>query len=41
MYCATKAAVDAMTYALRQELVGTDLRVSTVAPGVLKFMFIV
>lgn len=33
VYCATKAAVHAATEALRQDLAGTGIRVSTVAPG--------
>lgn len=33
LYCATKYAVEAITDAVRTELVGTDLRVTTVSPG--------
>jgi 3-hydroxy acid dehydrogenase/malonic semialdehyde reductase len=33
VYCATKAAVHAVTEALRQDLAGTGVRVSTIAPG--------
>ncbi len=33
MYCATKAAVHAMSKALRHELLGTGVRVVTVEPG--------
>lgn len=33
VYCATKAAIHMFTSALRQDLAGTGVRVSTVAPG--------
>lgn len=33
VYCATKAAVHAVTEALRQDLAGSGIRVSTIAPG--------
>lgn len=34
-YCATKHAVDAMTKAARHDLNGTDIRVTSISPGVL------
>jgi len=33
VYCATKAAIHMMTEALRHDLGGTNIRVSTIAPG--------
>lgn len=39
VYCATKHAVDAITKALRQDLLGTGIRVSTVDPGMVKTEF--
>jgi len=39
VYCATKHAVDALTNALRIELVDTPIRVSTVDPGLVETEF--
>jgi 3-hydroxy acid dehydrogenase/malonic semialdehyde reductase len=39
VYCATKHAVNALTHALRQELVPSNLRVSMVSPGLVETEF--
>ncbi len=39
VYCATKAAVDRITRALRMDLLGTGVRVSTVDPGLVETEF--
>jgi 3-hydroxy acid dehydrogenase / malonic semialdehyde reductase len=39
VYCATKHAVDAITRALRMDLLGTGVRVSTVDPGLVQTDF--
>jgi 3-hydroxy acid dehydrogenase / malonic semialdehyde reductase len=39
VYCATKAAVDAITRALRMDLLGTGVKVSTVDPGLVETEF--
>jgi serine 3-dehydrogenase len=39
VYCATKHAVGAITKGLRMDLLGTGLRVSTVAPGMVETEF--
>lgn len=39
IYCATKHAVNALTKGMRMDLLGTDLRVSTVDPGLVETEF--
>ena len=39
VYCATKHAVDAITRALRMDVLGTGVRVSTVDPGMVETEF--
>jgi len=39
VYCATKAAVDVLSDGLRMDLLGTQIRVSTVDPGMVKTNF--
>jgi serine 3-dehydrogenase len=39
VYCATKHAVDALTRGLRMDLVGTNIRVCTVDPGLVETEF--
>ena len=39
VYCATKAAVRALTEGLKQDLLGTSIRVSTVDPGLVETEF--
>lgn len=39
VYCASKAAVEALSTSLRKELVGTDLRVSLIVPGLTQTEF--
>jgi len=39
VYCATKHALDAITKGLRQDLLGTGVRVSTVDPGMVETEF--
>jgi 3-hydroxy acid dehydrogenase/malonic semialdehyde reductase len=39
VYCATKYAVDAITKGLRMDLLGTEIRVSTVDPGLVETEF--
>ncbi|HEX7878601.1 MAG TPA: SDR family NAD(P)-dependent oxidoreductase, partial [Candidatus Eisenbacteria bacterium] len=39
VYCATKSAVDALTRALRLDLMGTGVKVSTVDPGLVETEF--
>jgi len=39
IYCATKFAVEALTTALRQELIDTPIRVSSVSPGAVETEF--
>lgn len=39
VYCATKHAVEAMTIAARHDFVGTNIRVSSIAPGAVKTEF--
>eukprot|EP00128_Syssomonas_multiformis_P004115 Colp12_sorted_trinity150504_noHs@3594 len=39
VYCATKAALDAITFSLRTELVSTPLRVFSIAPGMVNTEF--
>lgn len=39
VYCATKAAVDSITKALRLDLLGTGVKVSTVDPGMVETEF--
>ena len=39
MYCGSKFALEAYTTATRHELVGTNVRVSSIAPGAVKTEF--
>jgi 3-hydroxy acid dehydrogenase / malonic semialdehyde reductase len=39
VYCATKHAVDALTRGMRQDLIGTGVRVSSVQPGMVNTEF--
>ncbi len=39
VYCATKHAVGALSNALKKDLLGTDLRVSLISPGMVKTEF--
>jgi 3-hydroxy acid dehydrogenase / malonic semialdehyde reductase len=39
VYCASKAAVDSITRALRMDLLGTGVKVSTVDPGLVETEF--